>query len=140
MPTPRLSSTHIVRNLILLFSLLLLDTQCRYLVSLYLRKNKDAAFEEGISFSDIVGALYEEDIKTFCKEVVEEMSVDARDVVQKALPEALGASVRLVYLDRREGNDVFELTFGSSGSAKEAPDLCVLLKPGHYDIVYERMQ
>ena len=50
-----------------------------------------------------------------------------------ALSEALGIHVRVEYMDRGDGGTVNYHDFPEDGSP---PHVCLLYRPGHYDILY----
>ena len=110
----------------------------RFVASQYIKENPTLETPSGMTIETFIMAMDGQmTTEQYCKEVVEQWGEDARDAVHIALPVALGIQVRIVYLDRSEGNDLMKIDFPSKeGEAVRPFQVSVLLKPGHYDILY----
>ena len=110
----------------------------RYVASQYIKNNPTLETPSGMTIETFIKAMDGQmTVEQYCQQVVETWGEDARDAVHIALPPALGIQVRIVYLDRSEGNDLMKIDFPSvDGKAKRPFQVTVLLKPGHYDILY----
>ena len=72
-------------------------------------------------------------VKEFCSQEVEPMGREADHIHIIALTAALDTPVRVEYMDRGESKAVNAHDF-PEGSA---PQVCLLYRPGHYDILYK---
>ena len=110
----------------------------RFVASQYIKENPTLETPSGMTIETFIMAMDGQmTTEQYCKEVVEQWGEDARDAVHIALPPALGIQVRIVYLDRSEGNDLMKIDFPSKEGVAVRPfQVSVLLKPGHYDILY----
>ena len=113
-------------------------TTLRHIVGVWIRANGDKMTmpgdTDGMSWSTVALALGYSDLDAYCQDVVESSGTDASDLVMAALPQALGCRTRNVYLDRREGVRLKFHDFPDDGH--ERGRIHVLLKPGHYDLLY----
>lgn len=71
-------------------------------------------------------------VKEFCSQEVEPMSKESDHIHIIALTNALGAGIRVAYLDRGEGGKINCHDFPEGC----APQITLLYRPGHYDILY----
>lgn len=118
---------------------------CRKLISDYIINNSDLDVN-GITLADAILCTYSDvsDLSAYCKQYIDRMGVDAEGPVID-----LGLLFQLfhtkgctVYLDRREDVDVTMLSSAPVPSPSSSPPLdCwgqiyLLLRPGHYDLLY----
>jgi ubiquitin thioesterase protein OTUB1 len=77
------------------------------------------------------------DVAQFCQREVEPMGKECEQLQVLALAEAFGIKVRIEYLDGHElvAGDVTHHVFGPEDSALQ---ICLLYRPGHYDILYAK--
>jgi ubiquitin thioesterase protein OTUB1 len=77
------------------------------------------------------------DVAQFCQREVEPMGKECEQLQVLALAEAFGIKVRIEYLDGHElvAGDVMHHVFGPEDSALQ---ICLLYRPGHYDILYPK--
>ena len=77
------------------------------------------------------------DIPTFCQRFVEPMGKECEQVQVLALAEAFGVQVQIEYLDGHalSGGKLARHTFGPENALTT---ICVLYRPGHYDIIYPK--
>ena len=111
----------------------------RCATSAYLLANANDLAPNGMAWNDLFAATGTS-VESFCADVVNTMGEDARGEVLSALPLALGLSVRTQPLSARRdhgGRFVHPEDFGEP-RADGAFDACLLLRPGHYDILYAR--
>mmetsp|Transcript_50291 Transcript_50291/g.129617 ORF Transcript_50291/g.129617 Transcript_50291/m.129617 type:complete len:256 (-) Transcript_50291:67-834(-) len=74
-------------------------------------------------------------IAEFCAQEVDPMATEADHLQITALSNHLGVPVRVVYLDRSEGDAAAQHLF--EGGAEPAPfTVHLLYRPGHYDVIY----
>lgn len=71
-------------------------------------------------------------VTDFCHQEVEPMYKESDHIHIIALCAALDVSVRVVYMDRGEGGHVFVHDFPDDAQ----PNVFLLYRPGHYDILY----
>lgn len=117
----------------------------RRMTSDYLMANKDDDdIGGGISFEIICSAQGYAGVRDFCERVVLPMGVEAESVVISALPPAIGAALRIIFLDRAESKDLTVCDY-PEGIADDLEDACcqrpiihMQLRPGHYDLLYFR--
>ena len=108
----------------------------RQAISVHIRSDPDRLSSEGgLTYSGTMAAEGVDNVDVYCADVVERMGEDARGVTHLALSNALDLRVRIIYLDRAAGADLLAHDFPDDGAER---DVTVLLKPGHYDILYER--
>ncbi|XP_045133103.1 ubiquitin thioesterase otubain-like isoform X6 [Portunus trituberculatus] len=96
----------------------------RLLISAHLQKNA-----EFFSFFIEGGRTVEE----FCKQEVEPMYRECDHLHIVALTAAVGVGVRVMYLDRGEGDALVSHDFPED----KEPIIHLLYRPGHYDILYK---
>lgn len=77
------------------------------------------------------------DVAQFCQREVEPMGKECEQLQALALAEAFGVQVRIEYLDGHElvDGNVMHHVFGPENAALQ---LCLLYRPGHYDILYPK--
>lgn len=100
----------------------------RLLTSMNLKQNSEfyQSFMEG-----------EMTIENFCKEEVEPMYRESDHIHIIAIAKQTGIKVRIQYLDRGSDN---EATAHDFPEETECPDVHLLYRPGHYDILYLKNQ
>jgi len=116
----------------------------RFLTAAFLKANRDNVdVANGLPPDLLCSSLEFDGVDGFCKEVVLPMGIEAQDLVQIALPQALGIVVRIVFLERGGQAEVPLCDHGVDGiegtSATEEggkPFIHVQLRPGHYDLLY----
>lgn len=75
-------------------------------------------------------------VKEFCSQEVEPMARESDHIHIIALTDALGVCVRVVYMDRSGDSSVVNHhDFPEDGSR---PEVILLYRPGHYDILYQK--
>lgn len=89
--------------------------------------------EGGLSYEALVVAQGGLSMEEFCDSVVLRMGIEAEGVILQALPLQLQISSRIIYLDRSEDTDLKVMDFGHGDDPKVVH---LLLKPGHYDVLY----
>ena len=118
----------------------------RRMVAAWLHAYGDEATPSGITYNALAAAMHD-GLKNFVKTTVEPMGVEAETIVLQVLPRVLRLSMRVIYLDRTEGNELGKHDFAADpGEAaddgeKAAPEdvpIHILLKPGHYDVLFPR--
>lgn len=115
----------------------------RRMVAAWLRANGDALSPGGMTYADYAAVMHD-GLESFVDSVVEPMGVEAETIVLQVLPRALRLSMRVVYLDRVEGNELGKHNFADKAAddgEKAAPEdvpIHILLKPGHYDVLFPR--
>lgn len=78
-------------------------------------------------------------IQQFCAQEVDPMNTEADHLQILALSSYFGVPVRVVYLDQSEGDTANEHCFTGGEDAMNAavfPPVCLLYRPGHYDLIY----
>ena len=75
------------------------------------------------------------DAASFCSQHVEGGTVEADQVQAMALARALGVHLVIAYLDASPATEVSIITLPDAGE-EGSPDLHLLYRPGHYDLVY----
>lgn len=73
-------------------------------------------------------------VQDFCEKYVLPMGVESDHVHAVAFAEALGLHIRVEYLDQNEYASYHDFGAGASGDGK--PDIVLLYRPGHYDIIH----
>lgn len=96
----------------------------RLIVSGFLQKEEEfySNFIEG-----------ERTVKEFCNQEVEPMGKESDHIHIIALTSCLGVPVRVVYMDRGEGENCTEHNFPEGSE----PVVTMLYRPGHYDVLYK---
>ena len=74
------------------------------------------------------------DIPTFCSREVEPMNRECGMVQVAALAECFGLCVNIEYMDGRIGSD--GVVCHEFGEGSDGMEICLLYRPGHYDILY----
>jgi ubiquitin thioesterase protein OTUB1 len=100
----------------------------RLLTAGFLRKNADR-------FAPFLNC----DVDEFCRNEVEPMDIECEEFQVRALCEHLGVCARIEYLDGKALDDQGQLRCietASSGDALCPFKVCLLYRPGHYDILY----
>ncbi|KAL5269026.1 hypothetical protein ACHWQZ_G002748 [Mnemiopsis leidyi] len=87
--------------------------------------------QDSDEYLPFVEGLYK-DMKEFCDKEVMPVDREADHLQIKALTECLSFPLKLVYVDRSEGGPT-ELVIPDGSS----PDVSLLYRPGHYDILYD---
>ncbi|CAA0816732.1 Ubiquitin thioesterase otubain-like [Striga hermonthica] len=102
-------------------------------------------------YEPFIQGLTNASVEQFCKSSVEPMGEESDHVHITALSDALGVAIRVVYLDRScddkgsvsvnhhdfvPANENKNNTTGDSQPRK--PFVCLLYRPGHYDILYSK--
>lgn len=81
-------------------------------------------------------------VEQFCRRFVEPMGEESDHVHIVALTDALHVPIRVVYLDRSQGEDgaanTHDFAPSEGGADVGPPAVHVLYRPGHYDIIYPR--
>ncbi|MEE6525059.1 hypothetical protein FKM82_024845, partial [Ascaphus truei] len=73
-------------------------------------------------------------VKEFCQQEVEPMCKESDHIHIIALSQALSVSIQVEYMDRGEGGSTVTHVF-PEGS--DPPQVFLLYRPGHYDILYK---
>merc|ERR1711860_252228 len=100
----------------------------RLLTSKYLQEKADfyqAFMEDGKT------------VKEFCNLEVEPMFNESDHIHIGALVQSAGIKVRVIYLDRGESDKVSTHDFPDENQS-QPPDIHLLYRPGHYDILYPK--
>lgn len=77
------------------------------------------------------------DVETFCAKEVEPMGKEADEPMIIALCDYLGVHVRVEYMDASESPETSTHHFHEAADGGP-PAVCLLYRPGHYDILYPR--
>lgn len=84
-------------------------------------------------------------VEQFCRRFVEPMGEESDHVHIVALTDALRVPIRVVYLDRSEGEgggggapNTHDFAPSEGAEVVGPPAVHVLYRPGHYDIIYPR--
>eukprot|EP00753_Platysulcus_tardus_P020546 PLAT820.1.p1 GENE.PLAT820.1~~PLAT820.1.p1 ORF type:complete len:285 (+),score=141.16 PLAT820.1:29-883(+) len=102
---------------------------CRLLTAAHLKLHPDA-------FAPFIDAMYPgKDVHSFCRTEVEPTDKECDQIQIMALAEAFSVCVKIVYLDRSEGGMPTEHIIPDGGE----PVVTVLYRPGHYDVLYPKM-
>lgn len=79
-------------------------------------------------------------IKEFCQQEVEPMSRESDHIHISSLTQSTGVPVRIVYLDRSGGGSGADEPTANHHDFPEdsspPPRICLIYRPGHYDILY----
>ncbi|CAG2109453.1 unnamed protein product [Medioppia subpectinata] len=75
-------------------------------------------------------------VSEFCKQEVEPMYKESDHIHIIALTQEFKVGVRIVYMDRGEAEKANTHDFGIDEGSAEPPKVCLLYRPGHYDILY----
>lgn len=104
----------------------------RFLTSAFLKLHEDEFAPFLSDMNDYTG------IEHFCAHFVDAFGREADQVQIIALVRALGVGINIAYLDNSEG-DVTVHSFDADEGAlvKTTDGLCLLYRPGHYDILYK---
>ncbi|GER55320.1 ubiquitin thioesterase otubain-like [Striga asiatica] len=101
-------------------------------------------------YEPFIQGLTNASVEQFCKSSVEPMGEESDHVHITALSDALGVAIRVVYLDRScddKGSvsvnhhdfvPANENNNNTSDSQPRKPFVCLLYRPGHYDILYSK--
>uniref|UniRef100_A0A7S0AKS8 ubiquitinyl hydrolase 1 n=1 Tax=Pyrodinium bahamense TaxID=73915 RepID=A0A7S0AKS8_9DINO len=118
----------------------------RLLTAQFLKENRDnGEIANGLPPEILCESLGFGGVDGFCDQVVLPLGVEAQDLVQIALPQALGIWVRIAFLERGGQAEVPLTEFGApvvdegtaaAGDARSQPCIHVQLRPGHYDLLY----
>lgn len=120
-----------------------LVSACRHLVSMYLIENQATVTEGGLSLKDtFIEADEGMDMATYCDMHINEMGRDAEGpyIELGILPSLLQCRCVIFSLDLRDHSDMrlvcpFD-TLASNGATEPLAVLHILLRPGHYDLLY----
>jgi ubiquitin thioesterase protein OTUB1 len=110
------------------------DYSCWYLrciTSSYIKKDPDR-------FIHFIDDPQYSNVETFCAREVDPMGRESGEIQVLALSEAFGVCVNIEYLDGRDmpnGGHLVKHSFGPQND--DVLGICLLYRPGHYDILYE---
>jgi ubiquitin thioesterase protein OTUB1 len=116
----------------------------RGLVSNYLLSNQDTILAEGgLPLQSAILPSYEDcrNMNEFCDKYIKAMDVDVEGAFIELgiLPSLLGCACTIVYLSRIEGNDLKDFTNAPIDTSVPLNiNIHILLKPGHYDMLYPK--
>ncbi|ERN06143.1 ubiquitin thioesterase otubain-like [Amborella trichopoda] len=107
----------------------------RFVTSAEIKKRADF-------FEPFIMGLSNVTVEKFCQSSVEPMGEESDHVQIIALSDALGVPIRVVYLDNSSNGpsklDVNHHDFIPSSTGSSSPNVTMLYRPGHYDILYPK--
>ncbi len=86
--------------------------------------------------ASLIGVDYPGTLQDYCKNVVEQMGVEAEDLAIGALTQALDFKLTIVQLTRRNDSGLYSIY--DLPDTPGAPKGAVLYQPGHYGAVYSK--